>query len=329
VRRVIARAPARIDFGGGWTDVPPYDVEQGGCVCNLAISRHATATLSECGAGVEIDEDGVTYSAESAETIVRVAAGSLSAAALKRAGIRDVRIATRSYFPSGAGLGGSSAAGVALVGAFAAWRGESPTREDVAERSRAVEVEELGIAGGRQDHYAAAFGGALGLWFEDTVRVRQIPISAQLAAEIERRCIVGYTGRSRISGETITAVLEGYASRDRAVTAALLSMRQLAEQMIRALEEGLLDDLGQLVAHHWQHQRKLHPGITTEEIETVLAAAAASGALGGKALGASGGGCVLVIAPAERSSEVRAAVARHAQLVPFMVDHSGLTVTQK
>lgn len=326
---MIARAPARIDFGGGWTDVPPYDVEQGGCVCNLAISRHATATLSECAGGVEIDEEGLSYSAESPEAIVGVAAGSLAAAAVKRAGVHDVRLATRSYFPSGAGLGGSSAAGVALTGAFAAWRDESLTREDVAERSRAVEVEELGIAGGRQDHYAAAFGGALGLWFEDRVRVRQISISAQLAAEIERRCIVGYTGRSRISGDTITAVLEGYASRDRTVTAALRSMRELAEQMIRALAEGSLDNLGHLVAQHWQHQRKLHAGITTVEIEAVLAAAAAAGALGGKALGASGGGCVLVIAPSERTSEVRAAVARHAQLVPFMVDQSGLTVTQK
>jgi D-glycero-alpha-D-manno-heptose-7-phosphate kinase len=329
MRRVIARAPARIDFGGGWTDVPPYDVEQGGCVCNLAISRHVTATLSEFSDGVEIDEDGVTYGAESADAIAREAAGSLCAAALKSAGMRNVRIATRSYFPAGAGLGGSSAAGVALAGAIAAWRGESLTREAAAERSRAVEVEELGIAGGRQDHYAAAFGGALGLWFERTVRVRQIPISAQLAGEIERRCIVGYTGRSRISGDTITAVLEGYASRDRAVTSALKSMGELAGQMIRALEEALLDDLGQLVAEHWQHQRKLHPGITTEEIETVLADAAACGALGGKALGASGGGCVLVVAPAERTSEVRAAVARHAQLVPFMVDRAGLTVQTK
>ncbi|HUF30454.1 MAG TPA: hypothetical protein VMM77_07280 [Gemmatimonadaceae bacterium] len=325
MRRVIARAPARIDFGGGWTDVPPYDVEQGGCVCNLAISRHVTVTLSECADRVEIDEDGVAYGADSAEAIARQADGSLCAAALESARMRDVRVRMRSYFPAGAGLGGSSAAGVALNGAIAAWRGESPTRESVAERSRTVEVEELGIAGGRQDHYASAFGGALGLWFGRTVRVRQIPISPQLGAEIERRCIVGYTGRSRISGNTITAVLDGYAARERVVTAALQSIRELAERMIPVLENGALDELGVLVAEHWQHQRRLHPSITTPEIDTVLADAAAAGALGGKALGASGGGCVLVIAPARRTAEVRAAVARRAQLVPFMVDRSGLT----
>lgn len=327
MQEVRARAPARIDFGGGWTDVPPYDVEQGGCVCNLAISRHVTVQLRECAGGVEIDEDGSRICAPAPEELPRVGPSALVAAALRRSGLNGVRVKVRSHFPAGAGLGGSSAAGVALQGAIAAWRGETRTREELAELSRTVEVDELGVAGGRQDHYAAAFGGALGLWFEEKVRVEQIDLSPELVAQIERRCIVGYTGKSRISGETITAVLDGYAARDPVVTDALAKIRDLAERMLKALKAGSLDELGALVGEHWVHQRRLHPRITTPEIDTVLAAAAEAGALGGKALGASGGGCVLVIAPEDSHARVRMAIARHAELVPFMVDRTGFTAT--
>lgn len=324
MREVIARAPARIDFGGGWTDVPPYDVEQGGCVCNLAISRHVTVSVAPNTGSIELDQDGVTTRAATARELPPSGAAALAGGAMRRIGVGDVRVTVRSHFPSGAGLGGSSAAGVALVGAFMAWKSESCPREAIAELSRAIEVEEAGIAGGRQDHYAAAFGGALGLWFEDRVRVRQLQLSSDLLAAIERRCIVGYTGRSRISGETITAVLDGYQAREERVTAALRRIRELAEEMIPTLERGDLDALGALVGEHWIHQQRLHPRITTPEIDAVLDAAARAGALGGKALGASGGGCVLVIAPENAVVPVRAAVAQHAELVPFSVDRTGL-----
>lgn len=324
MRVVIARAPARIDFGGGWTDVPPYDVEQGGCVCNLAISRHVSVSVAPSAGGIEVDQDGVVARADTAADLPRDGSAALAAAALRRTGVGDVRVAVRSHFPSGAGLGGSSAAGVALLGALLAWKGETASRDAIAEMSRAVEVGELGVAGGRQDHYAAAFGGALGLWFDGPVRVRQLPLPEALARELERRCIVAYTGRSRISGDTITAVLDGYAARDPGVTDALRHIRTLAEEMVGTLERGDLDAMGALVGEHWTHQRRLHPRITTPEIDTVLDAAARAGALGGKALGASGGGCVLVVAGADSVARVRAAVARHAELVPFSVDRAGL-----
>jgi D-glycero-alpha-D-manno-heptose-7-phosphate kinase len=327
VREVNARAPARIDFGGGWTDVPPYDVEQGGCVCNLAISRHATVRIAACPGEVWVEGDGGSARALTAEGLPRDGVTALASAALRRTRIGDVRVTTRSHFPAGAGLGGSSAAGVAMAGALSAWRGENRGRAELAELSRTVEVEELGVAGGRQDHYAAAFGGALGLRFEERVHVRRIPLSDDMIGALERRCIVGYTGRSRISGETITAVLDAYASRDGGVVAALRRMRELAEQMIDALAAESLDALGALVAEHWAHQRRLHPRITTPEIEALLDAATAAGALGGKALGASGGGCVVVIAPDDAVVPVRAAVARHAELLPFMVDRAGLTTS--
>jgi D-glycero-alpha-D-manno-heptose-7-phosphate kinase len=302
-----ATAPTRLDFGGGWTDVPPYADERGGFVCNLAIERRATVTL-----GASPDHGAPP--------------SPLIAAALDHGGIAGIPAHLASDFPVGAGLGGSSAAGVALAAAVHAWCGIPCTPASLAEWSRSVEVERLGIAGGRQDHYAAALGGALALEFGPEVSARPIPLPATTITELERRCLVFYTGESRISGDTIRAVLEGYLARQAPVVFALDRMASLARLMATALSHGDLDALGALVGEHWQHQRALHPGITTPRIEAVVAAASAAGALGAKPLGASGGGCVAVIAAADRVEAVRAAVTPMATLLDWRVSTDGVRV---
>ena len=279
----------------------------GGFVCNLAITRHAVVTFRDSSALTQ-RVDGLT------------------AAALRRAQLDGVSVALTTDFPPSAGLGGSSAVGVALQAAIASWREETVERDELVRRSRSVEVEELGVAGGWQDHYAAAFGGALGLTFGHDVAVRRLPVDDALAAELERRCVVAYTGESRISGATITAVLGAYRERAPHVVRALARMAELARTMADAMAKGSLDELGELVDEHWTHQRALHPRITTAGIERALSAAREAGAIGGKALGASGGGCVLAIARAGREREVRDAMSRVATLVPFGVDRHGVWV---
>lgn len=316
----------RIDFGGGWTDVPPYTVEQGGCVCNLAIAMHARATLGDVARGVEVSMDDRSVRADSASLLQAEGDAALGVMALQRAGLEDVRLEIASDFPRGAGLGGSSAAGVAIAAAVAEWRHESPSRRDLAMRSRAMEVEGLGIAGGYQDHYAAAYGGALGLRFGAETEVEQIPLSDGLVTALERQCIVAYTGASRISGATITAVLDGYRDRVPRVVNALARMRSLAESMIDALKRESVDDLGRLVGEHWEHQRSLHEKIPTSLIDRILEQARSLGALGGKALGASGGGCVLVITTGERYDEVRERVSSLARILPCEVSRQGVSV---
>ena len=305
---VIARAPTRIDFGGGWTDVPPYDVERGGRVCNLAIARYATATVRERRATATPSDDA----------LVR--------AALHRLGA-DAAVGLHSDFPVGAGLGGSSAAGVATLAALSSWIGEPLAGAALAEASRALEVEELGIAGGRQDHYAAAIGGALDLGFGVTVDVRRIALPPDCVRAIESRCVVAYTGKSRISGETITAVRDAYRGGERRVVGALARMAALAGEMADALTRGALDDLAALVDEHWTHQRALHPAITTPRIDALYDAARRAGARGFKALGASGGGCVLAIADAGREADVGAALGALAIPFPFTVSLDGCRVT--
>lgn len=308
---LIADAPTRLDFGGGWTDVPPYPEERGGFVCNLAIERRATVTLSVIPPERQVDA---------------FPHPPLVAAACTAAGISNAHVELTSDFPVGAGLGGSSAAGVALAAALAHWNKSEMSAAELAEWSREVEVRGMQMAGGFQDHYAAAFGGALALSFGNSVSVRQLAISAQTAHALESRCLLLYTGESRISGETITAVLDAYKQRSAPVVQALQRMKELALSMAQSLEAGDVDTLGALIGEHWTHQRSLHAKITTARIDAIADAAYSAGALGLKALGASGGGCVIVLAPAGGIDRVANAVSPFAEILPWTVAHEGVRV---
>ncbi len=314
------RAPTRVDFGGGWTDVPPYSEIEGGVVCAMAIARYATAELSD-------DAGSIAHAHAHAAAPTPDGEAPLVRAALARTQFADtnLQVRLRSDFPIGAGLGGSSAASAALLGALDRWRGVPIDRAAIAERGRQIEVEDLGVPGGRQDHYCATHGGLLGLTFGRTAVVRRIPLSPALRESLERRCVLVYTGESRISGDTISGVLEGYRRGDTGVTFALARLRDLAERMIAALERGDVDELGSLVGMHWTHQRVLHPTIPTPRIDAIIERAARAGALGAKATGASGGGCVVAIARSGMEAEVGRAVGALGELVPFTLDETGLT----
>lgn len=306
MRRLVARAPTRIDFGGGWTDVPPYPAEHEGFVCNVAITRYATAIVTK-----GTDDRAVP----------------LVTAALRRATLADVRVDLQSDFPVGAGLGGSSAAGVTLAGALAAWRGAPLSRVELAERSCTTERSDLGIAGGSQDHYAAAFGGALGLRFRRwAIDVDSIALDAATRGELARRCLLLFTGESRISAQQIQVVVDALGRGDARVLGLLGGMKSCALASADALRRGSIDDLGRIVGEHWALQRELHPSITTGTIDAIFLRAYGAGALGCKALGASGGGCVVVIAGEDNAPEIRAAIGDLATPLDYAVDTGGFTV---
>jgi D-glycero-alpha-D-manno-heptose-7-phosphate kinase len=306
---VVTRAPTRIDLGGGWTDVPPYCDREGGFVCNVAINRYATATI---GPGESFDSE---------DALVR--------AIVRRLELETAAVSLASDFPVSAGLGGSSSAIAALLVAAAELRGVKWGRAEIAEAGRLFEVEELGIAGGRQDHYAATFGGALALTFGNGIEVRRLSLDAQRGAQFAARCVLIYTGESRISGDTITAVLGAYQSGEKRVVNGLARMRDIAKLMAAALERADFDDVGQLLGEHWQFQRELHPSIPTARIDKIVSRAIGAGALGAKAMGASGGGCVLIMAPASDTERIRSAIAPLGEMLDFGLDMDGVTVLQK
>jgi len=326
-REVTARAPTRIDLGGGWTDVPPYCDREGGFVCNIAISRYATACLTAGRGATSASVRGASSVSVRHESRVTESDTPLVRAALERSGVTDAAVSLENDFPVGAGLGGSSAASAALLGALSEWRHEPWDAAEIAEEGRRIEVEELGIAGGRQDHYAATHGGALALTFTNVATVRRIPLTQRTRREFISRATLVYTGQSRRSGDPITAVLGAYEAGDARVLSALRRMRELAGEMAVALERSDLDAVGDLLNEHWQRQRSLHPSIPTARIDEIVSRARQAGALGAKAMGASGGGCVLVMARPDDVARVRDAVRPLGEILEFEIDESGLTVT--
>jgi D-glycero-alpha-D-manno-heptose-7-phosphate kinase len=135
-----------------------------------------------------------------------------------------------------------------------------------------------------------------------------------------------YTGESRISGDTISAVLGAYNAREPRVVAALKRMRELAMDMAAALESCDVHALGELVDEHWSHQRSLHPSIPTARIDEIIGRATQAGALGAKAMGASGGGCVLILSRPGRRDAVQEAVRSLGEILDFDIDYDGVTI---
>jgi len=313
-RAIVARAPTRLDFGGGWTDVPPYTEREGGAVCSVAITRYAAATAA-------LDEHAARRAGATA-----LSDDPLTAAALRRAGISGAVAHVSSDVPPGSGLGGSSACGVALAGALAVLRGAPLDPSELAALSRTTEVEDLSVAGGYQDHYAAAYGGALLLRFSDCASVELLDLPGTSADDLVRRSVLLFTGESRLSGSTVAAVRDAYIAGELRTVDALARIKVLAGEMAAALRAGDVDALGRLVGEHWVHQCALHPTITTPRIDAVAERAARAGALGLKALGASGGGCVLAIAEDGREDELATAIAPLGERLEFGIDRDGFQV---
>ena len=215
-----------------------------------------------------------------------------------------------------------------MLGALEAWNHRPIDPAAIAEEGRRIEVEELGIAGGRQDHYAATHGGALGLTFSADVTVTRIAMPASTRRDLLASCTLIYTGESRISSDTITAVLGAYEAGQPVVHEALRRMRELALDMSRALASGDLHALGELVGEHWEYQRSLHHSIPTARIDDIVARAHRAGALGAKAMGASGGGCVLVMSRPSTTETVRHALRGLGEVIDFEIDDAGLVVTE-
>ncbi len=329
-----ARAPVRIDFAGGWTDVPPFSTEKGGYVVNAAISRCSYATL------IPGDTDEFALESADYDEYVQVKDirqfeynGTLDL--LKAAVVhKDLdfrgRLLTRSEAPPGSGTGSSASMGVALIGVVDAIQGGSMTRHEIAAMANELEVDELGIQGGKQDQYIAAYGGLTFQTFEDSVvQVEQIEPSEDFLLELEKALLLVYTGKSRLSGDIISRVMGAYQRQEPGVTEALMNLREAALEMRDAFASEDLRRMGEVLNFNWENQKRLYDEMTTPKIEALFSVAQPAGLLGGKACGAGGGGCIVLLCQPDREHLVRRAVEDlGGQCIEFNFDHQGLRVWQ-
>ncbi len=327
---VRARAPVRIDLAGGWTDVPPYSAERGGAVVNVAINRYAYATLQPLPPGIyqlqSADFDAY-YEASSIRDLEYDGNLDLLKAAIRRQGLETgARIITRSEAPPGSGTGSSAAMGVALVGLLDMVAGTNMGLAEIAELAHLLEVEELGIKGGRQDQYAAAFGGLNYMRFTDSqVEVAPLKCSDDFLRELEKHLVLVYTGKSRLSGDIIDRVMGAYQRGDEKVTQALDNLRQAAEEMRKAIEDEDFFRVGEVMDFNWENQKRLYDEMTTLKIEALVQAMREAGIVGVKAAGAGGGGCVVALAMPDKEHLVHLAAEDLGGLViEFQFDTAGL-----
>jgi D-glycero-alpha-D-manno-heptose-7-phosphate kinase len=295
-----ATAPVRLDFAGGWTDVPPFSARAGGVVVNAALGLQVTAELQLGGPLVRLVSHDLGETVECADSGGLQLDGRLN---LLKAGLRmfpvlgNLTLATRSEVPPGSGLGSSGALDVALVACLVAARHERLDARDLAEWAWRLETGEAGIPGGRQDQLAAALGGFHRLSFRDPdVGIEPITLDPAFAEALERQIVLCYTGRSRISGDTIARVMSAYERGDRGVTGALEAMKDIAFAMAEALRAADLARVGSLLTENWTRQQELDRGMRTDEMSRLESAMRGTGVLGGKAAGAGAGGCMFFLA---------------------------------
>lgn len=317
-----SKAPLRISFAGGGTDVSPYPEEKGGAVLNCTIDKFAYVTLeSEHGraGGTEVEslDFGLKASYERPSDLLYNGELDLVKAALKtlrppgsgNGNEEWLRLFLHSDAPPGTGLGTSSAMTVALVGAFQHYLKQAWTSYDIAELAYKIERNELGIAGGRQDQYSAAFGGFNFIEFtKDHTVVNPLKIRPEVVNELAYRLLLVYAGGGHYSNELIERQQRGFTSKRGETVEALDATKHLAIDMKNQLLRGNIDEMGSLLDAGWQLKKQFTDGISNPQVDTMYARARDAGALGGKLVGAGGGGFLLLFCDFARRAQVARAV---------------------
>jgi D-glycero-alpha-D-manno-heptose-7-phosphate kinase len=298
---VRAKAPLRISFAGGGTDVSPFPELEGGCVLSSTINRYAWGTLRPRSDGRicinSLDFD-ISLSYSSRDELVYDGQMDLPKAAINRlaadhTGGYDLFL--HSDAPPGSGLGSSSAMMVVLVGLLKEFHGLPLTDYEVADLAYTIERTDLGIQGGMQDQYAAAFGGFNFIEFlSDRVVVNSLKISSDILNELEYNLLLCHTGKVRLSAHIIEDQVRRYEDHDLDTTDALRELKALTHDMKNALLRRRLDEFGELLGVEWEHKKKMSPRISSPELDELYDTALREGAIGGKITGAGGGGYMLL-----------------------------------
>ncbi len=314
---IISRTPVRVSFCGGGTDLPAYysDSENGGLVTSMALAKHIHVTVNK-----RFDNSvRVGYSKTEIVEDFEDLEHELVREAMRMTGVtHSVEITTIADIPSrGTGLGSSSALTVGLLNALHTYAGRTPDAAQLAEEACRIEIDILGQPIGRQDQYAAAFGGSNQIAFlpDDTVIVTPIGINEEALAS---NYFLVYTGITRKASD-ILAKQSASSGKKRADLDAL---RQQAIEVRTALEDGNHAAVGSLLDASWQIKRTLVDGITGDALDELYSSVMNLGTTGGKLLGAGGGGFFLFQGTPEMQSKIEVT---H-RVIPLMMDNEGSTI---
>ena len=319
---IITRTPLRVGLVGGGTDLPDYYREHGGRVLNAAIDKYVYVVVKQ-----RFDDDiYVNYSSKEIVSRVEDLQHELVRETLHMTGVRGgVEITTLSDIPSsgGSGLGSSSAVTVGLLQALFTYQGRQLTAEELADRACAIEIDRCRKPIGKQDQYAAAYGGVCDIRFGpgDRVVVDQLALTPQVRRKVQEELLLFFTGVTRSANSILSEQTANIADR----LPQLHQLRDLAGEAANGLRDGDVDALGVAMNKSWAAKRELASGVSTSQIDEAVEAAISAGATGAKVTGAGGGGFLLLVCPLENQRRVREQLA-HLRELPISIEPFGSRV---
>lgn len=336
--RIAARAPGRVDPAGGGTDAPPYCSDYGGAVVNFSVARHSYASFQRLPEG-----KGVTIYSHDLKTGVHAPSVDqltfdgridfLKAFVKRMLGAEKAFIlTTQSEIPERAGLGGSGAMGVAIVGAVAKATRKTMSKAQIALLANDIERGDLGHAGGDQDSYGAAVGGAkLVLYAKGSgaSSCSKLETPERILYQLERNSLLIYTGAVHLSGAIHADIKSSYEQPDSPTVQAMHGLKSAAVGMAHALEHGDLESYVKFLNASRLHHYALHPSCDSDTLRNYFKVLEKT-ILGGKTCGAGGGGFILVYARSDRVSEcVSRAEALGGMVWRFKMDQQGVTAWEE
>lgn len=320
---IISKTPLRMSFVGGGSDLPAFYREEIGAVISTSIDKYIYICINKKFDGrIRISytrTEDVAHREQVEHPLVREA--------LDLVGIQGgIEIASMADIPSkGSGLGSSSTYTVGLLNALYAYRNQFSSKEKLAQQACEIEIDRCGEPIGKQDQYAAAYGGLNLIRFhpDDSVSVDPVICKPALLQEMEDSTLVFFTGRTRSASAVLANQSTAMQETDR--RSLMRRMVQLAFEMKEQLESGTLEHIGDLLDENWRLKAQLTSGITDPQIDSWYAKGMANGALGGKLLGAGNGGFMMFYAPKELHPTITDALS-DLEPVKFRFDRSGAQI---
>ncbi len=304
---IISRTPFRISFLGGGTDLPSFYEQEEGAVLSTSINKYMYITVNDRfddSYRLSYSKTEIVDSVDKIEhKIFNVVLKRYAALAREKNGNRGLEILSMADIPGGTGLGSSSSFTVSLLHAMKAHCGIFQSAGDLAREASEIEIDILHEPIGKQDQYAAAFGGLQFIRFlpDGQVSVDPVICSSKTKKDLQASMLLLYTGKTR----SASAVLSEQKSRTSEKRESLRAMAKLAHQMKDKLEQGLpISKIGELLHEGWQLKKSLASGIADSQIDQWYETARKAGAWGGKILGAGGGGFLLVLCDPEKKSAI-------------------------
>lgn len=305
---IRSKAPLRIGLAGGGTDVSPYSDQYGGAILNATVSLYAHASIEPLTEDKIViiaadKKEQVTYERTDVlpiDGVLDLAKGIYNRVVRTYGRVPSgFKLTTQVDAPAGSGLGTSSTLVVAILGAFAEWMKLPLGEYDAAHLSYQIEREDLNMAGGKQDQYAATFGGVnfMEFYANDNVIVNPLRIRPEYLHELEHNLLLFYTATSRNSATIIEAQRKNVTDKKAASIEAMHHLKEQAQMMKEVLLKGNVDEIGKILDFGFQHKKQMASGITNPLIDTIYEAALAAGATGGKISGAGGGGFMTFYCP--------------------------------